>query len=57
LLRFPDVTEFVPEIDHFGALAAHDKGIKDGEIHLLNGTVLRGIDEVCLVLEISRCEV
>ncbi|KAJ7802414.1 FAD/NAD-P-binding domain-containing protein [Mycena olivaceomarginata] len=54
LLRFPEVTEFVPEIDHFGALAAHDKGIKDGEIHLLNGTVLHGIDEVCLVLEISR---
>ncbi|KAJ7615052.1 FAD/NAD-P-binding domain-containing protein [Mycena polygramma] len=50
LLRFPNVTKFVPEIAHFGPLAsgAHDKGIKDGEIHLKNGTILRGIDEVIL---------
>ncbi|KAF7326377.1 Dimethylaniline monooxygenase [Mycena venus] len=47
-LRFPDVTEFVPEIDHFETLAAHDKGIKDGGIHLKNGTVLKGIDEIIL---------
>jgi hypothetical protein len=40
------VTSFVPEIAHFGQLAAHDRGIKDGEIHLVNGSVLRGIDEV-----------
>ncbi|KAJ7196064.1 FAD/NAD-P-binding domain-containing protein [Mycena pura] len=48
LQRFPDVTTFVPEIAHFGPLDAHDKGIKHGEIHLKNGTVLRGIDEVIL---------
>ncbi|KAJ6486762.1 FAD/NAD-P-binding domain-containing protein [Mycena sanguinolenta] len=48
LLRFPSVTAFVPEIDHFEPLAAHDKGIKDGAIHLINGSVLRGIDEVIL---------
>jgi len=48
LQRFPDVTKFVPEIAHFGPLDAHDKGIKHGEIHLKNGTVLRGIDEVIL---------
>ncbi|KAJ7848780.1 FAD/NAD-P-binding domain-containing protein [Mycena leptocephala] len=48
LQRFPNVTSFVPEIAHFGQLAAHDRGIKDGEIHLVNGSVLRGIDEVIL---------
>ncbi|KAJ6590457.1 FAD/NAD-P-binding domain-containing protein [Mycena vulgaris] len=48
LNRFPDVTEFVPEIAHFEPLAAYDNGIKDGVIRLANGTVLRGIDEVIL---------
>ncbi|KAJ7749266.1 FAD/NAD-P-binding domain-containing protein [Mycena maculata] len=46
ILRFPNGTEFVPEIAHFGALAENDKGIKEGEIHLINGTVLSGVDEV-----------
>ncbi|KAJ7839026.1 FAD/NAD-P-binding domain-containing protein [Mycena olivaceomarginata] len=40
LLRFPNVTAFVPEITHFGSLDTHDKGIKQGEIHLKNGTVI-----------------
>ncbi|KAJ7136167.1 FAD/NAD-P-binding domain-containing protein [Mycena epipterygia] len=48
LRRFPDVTEFFPEIARFEPLAAHDKGIKGGSIHLVNGTVLQGIDEVIL---------
>lgn len=38
----------MPEITHFGSLDTHDKGIKQGEIHLKNGTVLSGIDEVCV---------
>ncbi|KAK7046776.1 dimethylaniline monooxygenase [Favolaschia claudopus] len=47
-LRFPDTTKFVPEIDHFGSLSAYNKGIKDATIHLVNGSVLRDIDEVIL---------
>ncbi|KAJ7763106.1 FAD/NAD-P-binding domain-containing protein [Mycena maculata] len=48
LRRFPDEAEFIPEIARFEPLEAHDKGIKDGEVHLVNGTVLGGIDEVIL---------
>ncbi|KAJ7166513.1 FAD/NAD-P-binding domain-containing protein [Mycena crocata] len=48
LLRFPNTTEFVPEIARFDPLVAHDKGIKDGVIHLINGTALRGVDEIIL---------
>ncbi|KAF8189994.1 FAD/NAD-P-binding domain-containing protein [Mycena galopus ATCC 62051] len=40
LLRLPSVTSFVPEIDHFEPLAAHDKDIKGGAIHLINGTII-----------------
>ncbi|KAJ7442530.1 FAD/NAD-P-binding domain-containing protein [Mycena galericulata] len=46
LLRFPDGTEFVPEIGHFEPLDEYDQGIQAGKIHLVNGTVLDGIDEV-----------
>ncbi|KAJ7083236.1 hypothetical protein C8R44DRAFT_822580 [Mycena epipterygia] len=48
LQRFPAVTEFFPEIARFEPLGAHNKGIQDGSIHLVNGTVLTGIDEVIL---------
>ncbi|KAJ7057784.1 FAD/NAD-P-binding domain-containing protein [Mycena amicta] len=47
-LRFPEIAAVVPEIDHFGALKEHDKGIKHGKIHLANGSVLTGIDEIIL---------
>ncbi|KAJ7070315.1 FAD/NAD-P-binding domain-containing protein [Mycena belliarum] len=47
LRRFPNTTEFVPEIAHFDPLDVHDHGIKDGIIQLVNGTELHGIDEVC----------
>ncbi|KAJ7218309.1 FAD/NAD-P-binding domain-containing protein [Mycena rebaudengoi] len=46
--RFPNTTEAVPEIDHFEPLDTHDNGIQHGKIHLKNGTVLHGIDEIIL---------
>lgn len=46
LRRFPNVTEFIPEIARFEPLAEHDKGVKTGHIHLVNGTVLDDVDEV-----------
>ncbi|KAJ7505589.1 FAD/NAD-P-binding domain-containing protein [Mycena galericulata] len=46
--RFPDNAEFVPEIAHFEQLDQFDQGIQAGKIHLVNGTVLHGIDEVIL---------
>ncbi|KAJ6578588.1 FAD/NAD-P-binding domain-containing protein [Mycena sp. CBHHK59/15] len=46
VVRFPNITQFVPEIAYFEPLEAHDKGITNGKIYLINGTVLRGIDEV-----------
>ncbi|KAJ7039927.1 FAD/NAD-P-binding domain-containing protein [Mycena alexandri] len=49
-LRFPSVTQFLPEIAHFESLPsqARDEGIKHRNIHLKNGSVLHGIDEVIL---------
>lgn len=44
--RFPQNAELIPEIQSFGPLESYDKGIKDGKIELINGTVLEGIDEV-----------
>ncbi|EIN12652.1 hypothetical protein PUNSTDRAFT_61629, partial [Punctularia strigosozonata HHB-11173 SS5] len=44
--RFPASTEWVSEIRSFEPLASHDDGIQSGEITLINGTVLSGIDEV-----------
>jgi hypothetical protein len=43
---FPDNTELVPEIKAFEALREYDNGIKNGKIHLFDGTVIEGIDEV-----------
>ncbi|KAJ7250079.1 hypothetical protein B0H12DRAFT_1121475 [Mycena haematopus] len=48
LSRFPNVTEFVPEIASFKPLKSHTDGIRSGEIYLLNGTSLQGIDEIIL---------
>ncbi|KAJ6518410.1 FAD/NAD-P-binding domain-containing protein [Mycena vulgaris] len=55
--RFPNATEFVPEIERFEPLAEHDKGIKDGRIHLVNGTVLHGIDEIILATGFARSNI
>ncbi|KAJ7154806.1 FAD/NAD-P-binding domain-containing protein [Mycena filopes] len=46
--RFPSVTEFISEIAHFERISTQDQGINHGNIHLKNGTVLHGIDEVIL---------
>jgi hypothetical protein len=46
LARFPNITEFVPEIASFEPLTTHNDGISSGKIHLINGSVLQGIDEV-----------
>ncbi|KAF7348163.1 Dimethylaniline monooxygenase [Mycena sanguinolenta] len=48
LSRFPNVTEFVPEIASFKPLKTHTDGIRSGEIHLINGSSLQGIDEIIL---------
>ncbi|KAJ7133558.1 hypothetical protein C8R44DRAFT_977670 [Mycena epipterygia] len=48
LSRFPDITEFVPEIAFFGPLSGHRNGIRAGKIHLINGSVLQGIDKIIL---------
>ncbi|KAJ6585525.1 hypothetical protein B0H19DRAFT_1250331 [Mycena capillaripes] len=48
LSRFPNITEFVPEIASFKPLKTHTNGIRDGKIHLINGSVLQGIDEIIL---------
>ncbi|KAF7289957.1 Dimethylaniline monooxygenase [Mycena indigotica] len=47
-LRFPEIATVVPEIKSFEPLVDHKKGIKDGKIHLVNGSVLTGIDEIIL---------
>ncbi|KAJ7490578.1 FAD/NAD-P-binding domain-containing protein [Mycena latifolia] len=46
--RFPNITEFVPEIASFEPLGEHRNGIRDGKIHLINGSILQGIDEIIL---------
>ncbi|KAJ7506752.1 FAD/NAD-P-binding domain-containing protein [Mycena galericulata] len=48
LFRFPNSTEFVPEIRFFEPLGTHSQGIRSGKIHLVNGSVLQGIDEIIL---------
>ncbi|KAJ6582299.1 hypothetical protein B0H19DRAFT_1252401 [Mycena capillaripes] len=48
LSRFPNITEFVPEIASFDPLKTHTDGIRDGKIHLINGSTLEGIDEIIL---------
>ncbi|KAJ7462543.1 FAD/NAD-P-binding domain-containing protein [Mycena latifolia] len=48
LSRFPNATEIVPEIASFEPLKPHINGIRNGKIHLINGTVLQGIDEIIL---------
>lgn len=40
----------MPEIARFGPLASLHQGINGGEIHLINGTVLSGIDEVRAII-------
>ncbi|KAJ7042249.1 FAD/NAD-P-binding domain-containing protein [Mycena alexandri] len=46
LFGFPGKAEIVPEIASFGPLSENAIGIKNGEVMLVNGTVLSGIDEV-----------
>ncbi|KAJ7862931.1 FAD/NAD-P-binding domain-containing protein [Mycena olivaceomarginata] len=48
LSRFPNITEFVPEIAFLEPLSGHRNGIRSGKIHLINGSVLQGIDEIIL---------
>ncbi|KAJ7022180.1 FAD/NAD-P-binding domain-containing protein [Mycena alexandri] len=48
LSRFPNITEFVPEIAFLEPLSGHRNGIRSGKIHLINGSVLQGIDEMIL---------
>ncbi|KAJ7834519.1 FAD/NAD-P-binding domain-containing protein [Mycena leptocephala] len=48
LSRFPNTTEFVPEIASFDPLKTHADGIRDGKIHFINGSTLQGIDEIIL---------
>ncbi|KAJ7852017.1 FAD/NAD-P-binding domain-containing protein [Mycena leptocephala] len=48
LSRFPNITEFVPEIGFLELLSGHRNGIRSGKIHLINGSVLWGIDEIIL---------
>ncbi|KAJ7339931.1 FAD/NAD-P-binding domain-containing protein [Mycena albidolilacea] len=46
LSRFPNITEFVPEIASFEPLTTHADGIRSGKIYLINGSILQGIDEI-----------
>ncbi|KAF7333154.1 Dimethylaniline monooxygenase [Mycena venus] len=48
LSRFPNITEFVPEIASFEPLKTQADGIRSGRIHLINGSILQGIDEIIL---------
>ncbi|KAJ7738967.1 FAD/NAD-P-binding domain-containing protein [Mycena metata] len=48
LSRFPNTTELVPEIASFEPLKTHTDGIREGKIHLINGSTLQGIDEIIL---------
>ncbi|KAJ7707006.1 FAD/NAD-P-binding domain-containing protein [Mycena olivaceomarginata] len=48
LSRFPNITEFVPEIAFLEPLSGHRNGIRSGKIHLINGSVLQGIDKIIL---------
>ncbi|KAJ3794209.1 FAD/NAD-P-binding domain-containing protein [Lentinula aff. detonsa] len=52
--RFPQETEFLPQISHFEPLSSLDNGIKDGKIVLVNGTVLENIDEIILATGYKR---
>ncbi|KIY47033.1 hypothetical protein FISHEDRAFT_14423, partial [Fistulina hepatica ATCC 64428] len=45
LRRFPDRTEFIPEIASFEPISSFNDGIRDKTITLTNGTVLSGIDQ------------
>ncbi|KAJ7808675.1 FAD/NAD-P-binding domain-containing protein [Mycena olivaceomarginata] len=54
LSRFPNMTEFVPEIASFKPLKKHTAGIRDGKIHLINGSILQGIDEIILATGFRR---
>ncbi|KAJ7490584.1 FAD/NAD-P-binding domain-containing protein [Mycena latifolia] len=40
LARFPNITEFVPEIASFEPLGEHRDGIRNGKIHLINGSII-----------------
>ncbi|KAJ7589862.1 FAD/NAD-P-binding domain-containing protein [Mycena floridula] len=54
LRRFPDSTEFVPEIASLEPIADSEHGIRNGKIVLVNGTVLEGIDEIILATGYNR---
>ncbi|KAJ6504771.1 FAD/NAD-P-binding domain-containing protein [Mycena vitilis] len=48
LARFPNTTEFVPEIASFEPLKKHTAGIQQGKIHLIDESIVQGIDEIIL---------
>ncbi|KAF5371257.1 hypothetical protein D9758_004238 [Tetrapyrgos nigripes] len=52
--RFPAETEFIPQISSFQPLSSLQNGIQDGQIILVNGTVLSGIDEIILATGYRR---
>ncbi|KAF5364604.1 hypothetical protein D9758_005614 [Tetrapyrgos nigripes] len=53
-MRFPKETEFIPEISSFQPLPSLEYGIQKGQIVLINGTVLSGIDEIILATGYKR---
>ncbi|KAJ6543365.1 FAD/NAD-P-binding domain-containing protein [Mycena vulgaris] len=54
VFRYPANAEVVPEIARFEPLVRHDAGIRDGSIHLVNGSILHGIDEIILATGYHR---
>ncbi|KAJ7289100.1 FAD/NAD-P-binding domain-containing protein [Mycena rebaudengoi] len=48
IVKFADQIEVVPEISFFEPLDANAKGIQSGRIHLVNGTILQGLDMIIL---------
>ncbi|KAI3613671.1 dimethylaniline monooxygenase [Moniliophthora roreri] len=54
ILRIPSEVEFIPEIAAFEPLSAFDGGISEGTIRLINGTSVRGVDEIILATGYRR---
>lgn len=50
IFRWPDNAEIGPEIEAFEPLERWDAGIAAGAIRLVNGTLLKGVDEVRAML-------
>ncbi|CAK5265899.1 unnamed protein product [Mycena citricolor] len=54
LIKFPNSTEMVAEIASFQTIPSGSRGIKNGRIHLIDGRVLEGIDEIILATGYRR---